>query len=94
MSVRQPVHCCMKKLSKKSIALIEAGSWYGVAATLVAYMGVSFGLFEPNNPLPILLNITGALTMGMDALKDKNWQPVTINIIWIGIAVVTFFFLR
>lgn len=70
--------------------MIEIGSWYGVVAILAAYMGVSFGYFAPYEALPVFLNITGSLTMLVDAWKDRNWQPVTINIIWILIAVVTF----
>lgn len=79
----------MKKLTKNSIAWIEAGSWYGVVVILIAYMGVSFGYFEPSDPLPIFFNITGSITMLLDAWKDRNWQPVVINIIWILIAGVT-----
>ncbi|MFZ6022089.1 MAG: CBU_0592 family membrane protein [Patescibacteria group bacterium] len=80
----------MKKLTPKVIKMIEIGSWYGVVAILTAYMGVSFGYFAPSNALPVFLNITGSLTMLVDAWKDRNWQPVTINVIWILIAVVTF----
>lgn len=81
----------MKKLPPRTVALIEAGSWYGVVVILIAYMGVSFGIFEPSNPLPVFFNVTGSLAMLIDAWKDKNWQPVVINIIWIGIAVTTLF---
>lgn len=80
----------MKKLNPKTVRLIEAGSWYGVVVTLVAYMTVSFGYFEPSHPIPVFFNITGALTMLFDAWKDRNWQPVTINVIWILIALTTY----
>lgn len=79
----------MKKLPKSTIALIELGSWYGVVVILIAYMGVSLGFFRPSDPIPLFCNITGSATMLLDAWKDRNWQPVVINIIWIGIAVVT-----
>ncbi len=79
------------KLSAKTVAWIELGSWYGVIVILVAYMGVSFGLFKPTDGFPIFFNITGSLTMLLDAWKDRNWQPVVINIIWILIAMVTLF---
>jgi len=81
----------VKKLAPKTIALIEAGSWYGVVVILIAYMGVSFEFFEPSNPIPVFCNITGSFTMLLDAWKDKNWQPVVINVIWIMIAMVTLF---
>ena len=80
----------MKKLSKNAVTWIEIGSWYGVVVILIAYMGVSFGLFAPSHIVPVFFNITGSITMLLDAWKDRNWQPVVINIIWVLIAVVTF----
>ncbi len=79
----------MKKLSKRTIAVIEGFSWYGVAAILSAYLLVSLSIFQPSNYLVIFLNITGSIASGIDALKDRNWQPVVINIVWILIALVT-----
>lgn len=79
------------KLSPRTIAWIEAGSWYGVVVILIAYMGVSFDFFKPTDLLPIFFNISGSFFMLLDAWKDRNWQPVVTNIVWIGIAVVTMF---
>lgn len=79
----------MKKLNKKTIAIIEAGSWYGVVAILAAYILVSFSILPPYNWIPVTLNITGSITMLIDAAKDGNQQPVVINIVWIIIAVLT-----
>lgn len=79
----------MKKLPQSTIRWIEAGSWYGVVATIIAYGLVSWSVLPPYHILPIFLNVTGAITMLLDVWKDRNWQSVSINIIWIGIAIVT-----
>jgi len=81
----------MKKLPKRTVALIEIGSWYGVVVILIAYMGVSFNFFKPTDLMPIFFNISGSFFMLLDAWKDRNWQPVVANIVWIGIAMVTLF---
>ena len=62
----------MKKLPPKTVALIEAGSWYGVVVILIAYMGVSFGYFKPSNPIPVFFNITGSFAMLLMPIKIKT----------------------
>lgn len=78
-----------KKLSEKTVKAIEFFSWYGVFAILAAYLLVSLSIYAPSNVLVVFLNTTGSIAMLLDAWKDKNWQPVIINIVWIAIALVT-----
>lgn len=56
--------------------------WYGVVAILVAYLLNNFGLLSVKDVSYQLLNLTGALGIAVDALKQKNYQPVVLNIIW------------
>ena len=64
----------------------EFFGWYGVIAILVAYALLNFGIFDIHSLLYQILNITGALGITYDALKDKDYQPVVLNIIWALIA--------
>ncbi|WKZ23982.1 MAG: hypothetical protein QY312_04470 [Candidatus Dojkabacteria bacterium] len=80
----------MKTISKRQSFLIEAFGWYGVVAIVSAYTLVSFELYKPFEILPVFLNISGSAGILLDAWKDRNWQPVAINTIWIAIAVLTF----
>lgn len=64
----------------------EFCGWYGVIAILVAYTLLNFELTDSHSLLYQILNITGALGIAYDALKDKDYQPVVLNIIWALIA--------
>lgn len=63
--------------------------WYGVCAILVAYALVSFGVFFPAHPVVLFLNISGALGLVLENAQQKDWPVVTLNSIWILIAVIT-----
>ena len=78
----------MKKLTAHQVAIIEGFSWYGVVAILSAYLMVSLGVFAPGNILVVFLNVSGSIAGLLDAWKDKNYQPIVINIVWITIAIV------
>ncbi len=62
--------------------------WAGVAATLGAYALVSLGFLQGNDPAYQCLNVVGAICVAYDALKQKNWQPVVLNIVWATIALI------
>ncbi len=92
MHTENRVYFLMKKqtpkLSPLAIMIIEGFSWYGVLAILGAYAVTTLGIYPPSSYLVIFLNISGALAMLFDAWKDKNWQPVFLNIIWIALGLV------
>lgn len=60
--------------------------WYGVAATVLAYILVSFSLISPTNWLYQLLNFTGALGITIETYYKKDYQPFWLNFIWMLIA--------
>ncbi len=63
--------------------------WYGVAAILGAYAFLNFGILQPKSLVYQVLNLTGAIGVGVDALNDKDWQPVVLNIVWAVVAIVS-----
>ena len=67
----------------------EMLGWYGVAAILLAYAGVSFGLLNSASNLYQVLNLTGALGVLVDALSQKNFQPAVLNLVWATVALVS-----
>jgi hypothetical protein len=69
----------------------EILGWYGVIALLGAYMSISFGYLSSSDVLFQVLNATGALSIVIDALAQKNWQPAVLNIVWGVVALVALF---
>ncbi len=68
--------------------ITEILGWYGVIAVVGAYALLSLNVLESNSLLFQGLNLTGAIGIMVDALDDKNMQPVVLNIIWGIIALV------
>ena len=69
--------------------MIQGFGWYGVAAILGAYALLNFGTLEAKSIIYQLLNLTGAVGVGIDALNDKDWQPVVLNLVWAVVAIVS-----
>lgn len=68
--------------------IIEGLGWYGVVAILSAYGLLSFGYLQADALVYQLLNATGAIGIMIDAYYAKNYQPVVLNIVWFGIALI------
>lgn len=73
-------------MSKKWIEII---GWYGVIAILLAYLLNSLGIINISNILYSILNLTGALGVMFKAWKQKDYQPVVLNIVWALIALIS-----
>lgn len=74
--------------------LTELAGWYGVVATLAAYTINSWFITNKIEQIPLVLfatflNITASTGIIIDTLKDKNPQPIVINICWIIISLVS-----
>lgn len=67
---------------------IELIGWLGVLLILTAYILNSLQIISSSDYLYSLLNLLGAIGIIIDALKDKNYQPVFLNIVWGIIAIV------
>ena len=62
--------------------------WYGVVATIAAYVLVSFLVVAPTSLFYQLLNFTGALGVTIETYYRKDYQPFWLNLIWGVIALV------
>ena len=62
--------------------------WYGVVATVLAYLLVSFSLMSPTSISYQLLNLTGALGVTIETYVKRDYQPFWLNLIWSLIALV------
>lgn len=65
---------------------IDSLGWYGVAATIGAYILVSFALVSPASLLYQGLNLTGALGITIETYYKRDYQPFWLNLIWMIIA--------
>ena len=70
---------------KRDISLI---GWYGVLAILAAYALVTFSVVNPHNYPYQLLNLTGAISLVIEAYSKRDYQPATLNVVWSIIAIV------
>jgi hypothetical protein len=66
--------------------ITEIIGWYGVVAILAGYALINFSILKPTSVWYLILNTTGAIGIIIDAVQDKNYQPVVLNIIWFFIA--------
>jgi len=67
---------------------VEVFGWYGLAAVVIAYGSVSFGLITPKGYPYQLLNLSSAIGLGLVAFGKKAYQNAVLNLVWIAIAVV------
>jgi len=65
---------------------IEVLGWYGVVATVLAYILVSFSITPPTSLIYQGLNLTGALGITIETWVHKDYQPFWLNLIWSFIA--------
>lgn len=66
---------------------IESFGWLGVVCILGAYFLLVNGNLNSNNAIYLGLNLFGSVAILIDAWKDKNFQPVLLNIVWAAIAI-------
>ncbi|MBI2473357.1 hypothetical protein HYV70_02280 [Candidatus Uhrbacteria bacterium] len=72
---------------KQSEFMTETAGWIGVLLILFAYALLSFGFISSQSFWYHGLNFFGGIGIIADALADKDYQPVVLNLIWMGIAV-------
>jgi hypothetical protein len=69
----------------KAVSII---GWYGVVATILAYVLVSFSIESPTGIVYQLLNLTGAVGVTIETWVRRDYQPFWLNLIWSLIALV------
>ncbi len=67
---------------------INIYGWYGVVAIVSAYFLLSFSIVDSTNIWYQILNATGAFGIVIASLYKKDYQSMTLNIIWALIATV------
>lgn len=67
---------------------IEWLGWYGVAATIAAYVLVSFAVLLPSSLIYQGLNFTGAAGITIETWYRKDYQPFWLNLVWAVIALL------
>lgn len=72
----------------KNSKLIEIFGWYGAGAIITAYALLSYEILSPHSIAYQLLNLSGAIGVLVDSWKQRNYQPVVINIFWAVIAII------
>ncbi len=70
---------------RRAILLV---GWYGVAAILAAYLLATVGLITVRSWVYLVLNLTGAIGVLIEALWRGDYQPVVLNVFWAVIALV------
>lgn len=76
----------LPKTKPGSNKAIEILGWYGVAATILAYFLVSFGMLAGTSLTYQLLNVTGAAGVTIETWYKRDYQPFWLNLIWMLIA--------
>lgn len=71
---------------RKKIA--EKIDWLGVILILTAFTLSSFGVIESNKLLYIGLNIIGSACIAGVSYKKRDFQPMTLNSIWMLVAII------
>lgn len=66
----------------------ELLGWYGVVAILAAYFLNIFNLLSTSSIYYSILNLTGALGIVIDAWKQKDYQPMVLNVVWGLVALI------
>ncbi len=65
----------------------ETIGWVGVIAIICAYASLNFGILSQNSLVYLLLNVLGSIGIIIDASRQKDYQPLVLNILWAVIAV-------
>ena len=73
---------------KKSNKIVDIVGWIGVIEILVAYALLNFNIFNAQNLIYQILNLTGSCAILFEAYKKKDYEPVILNLVWAIIAII------
>ena len=62
--------------------------WVGVILILLAYALLSLGLLESNTLSYQIINLLGAIAIGIKTLSVKDYQPTVLQVVWGLIALI------
>ena len=67
---------------------VQALGWYGVVAILASYTLANMGVVSTTNVIYIVLNLTGAIAIAIEAASKRDRQPLVLNVIWAVVALI------
>ena len=68
--------------------IVQILGWIGTFLIILAYILVSNKKVEGNSTSYQVMNLFGALGVGINVLYQRAWPAVALEVIWIVIAVV------
>lgn len=74
-------------LSRGAALAVEAIGWIGTASLLGAFFLTTRGYLEASSPAALGLNILGAGGVGIHAWQRRAWPAVTVEVVWLLIAI-------
>ena len=63
--------------------MIAALGWVAAAALLIAYRGNTTGRLATDGPAYLLLNLLGALGLGVSTAVAHAWPSAVVNGVWL-----------
>ncbi len=69
--------------------IIDVVGWFGAIAILLAYGAVSRGIVQGTSYRYQLWNVIGSASLLVNAAYYRAFPSSFVNIVWIGIAIVT-----
>lgn len=67
--------------------MITALGWFAAAALLVAYGLNTKGRLASTGLTYLLLNLFGAIGLGLSTAVAHAWPSATVNLIWLGLGI-------
>ena len=68
--------------------LIQTAGWAGTFLIVLAYFLVSFKKIDSGKKAYQLMNLLGAIGVGVNVFYHQAWPALVMEIIWAGIAAI------
>ena len=67
--------------------MTQISGWTGTVLFLLAYCLVTFRKIEATSRSYQLLNLFGAIFLGINVFYARAWPALVLEIVWVGIAI-------
>lgn len=68
--------------------MIQTAGWLGTFLIVLAYFLVSFKKIDSGKKAYQLMNLFGAIGVGINVFFHQEWPALVMEVIWAGIAIV------
>ena len=69
--------------------IIEIIGWIGTFLILTAYLLVSTERLKPKATAYILMNLFGAIFIGVNVFDNQAWPALALQIVWGAVAIIS-----